>query len=65
MYKLAKKPVTCLEYILVHELIHLLERHHNARFEALMNRHLPNWRESRALLKDLPLGYDTWIRDSH
>ncbi|EOD55558.1 M48 family metallopeptidase [Aeromonas molluscorum] len=63
--ELAKKPVTCLEYILVHELIHLLERHHNARFEALMNHHLPNWRESRALLKDLPLGHDTWKRDSH
>jgi predicted metal-dependent hydrolase len=42
--ELAKKPVQCLEYILVHELAHLHERHHNERFTALLDQHLPNWR---------------------
>jgi hypothetical protein len=42
--ELAKKPVQCLEYILVHELAHLHERHHNDRFTALLDQHLPNWR---------------------
>ena len=45
--ELAKKPVQCLEYIVVHELVHLLERHHNERFTALMDRHLPHWRSRR------------------
>ncbi|MDX1722257.1 MAG: SprT family zinc-dependent metalloprotease [Pseudomonas sp.] len=42
--ELAKKPVQCLEYILVHELAHLHERHHNDRFTALLDQHLPSWR---------------------
>lgn len=42
--ELAKKPVQCLEYIGVHELAHLIERHHNDRFVALMDQHLPHWR---------------------
>lgn len=58
--ELAKKPPECLEYILVHELIHLLERHHNQRFRALMDKHLPNWRERRDLLNSLPLAYEDW-----
>jgi len=45
--ELAKKPVQCLEYILVHELTHLLERHHNERFTGLLDRHLPQWRTLR------------------
>lgn len=57
---LAKKPPECLEYILVHELVHLLERHHNERFKALMDRHLPNWRESRDALNRMPLGNEHW-----
>jgi len=61
---LAKKPPECLEYIVVHELVHLIERHHNARFEALMDQHLPRWRESRALLKSLPLGHESWAGES-
>ncbi|WP_394173485.1 M48 family metallopeptidase [Thalassotalea litorea] len=58
--ELAKKPPECMEYILVHELIHLLERHHNERFRALMDKHLPNWRERRDLLNSLPLAYEDW-----
>lgn len=55
--ELAKKPPECLEYIVVHELIHLLERHHSQRFQHYLDRHLPNWRERRDLLKRLPLAY--------
>ncbi len=58
--ELAKKPPECLEYILVHELIHLLERHHNERFKSLMDQYLPDWRERRNLLNSLPLAYDRW-----
>lgn len=59
--ELAKKPVECLEFILVHELVHLLERHHNKKFVALMDKHLPDWRERRNLLNSLPLAYEDWI----
>ena len=48
--ELAKKPEACLEYIVVHELLHLLERHHNAHFTGLMDQHVPHWRQSRQLL---------------
>lgn len=54
--ELAKKPHTCLEYLVVHELVHLLERNHNARFIAYMDQFLPDWRERRALLNRQPLG---------
>lgn len=58
--ELAKKPVQCLEYILVHELTHLIERHHNDRFVALMNQHLPQWRLHRQELNSAPLAHETW-----
>jgi len=58
--ELAKKPIECMEYILVHELVHLLERHHNQRFRELMDKHMPNWRERRDLLNSLPLAYEDW-----
>lgn len=58
--ELAKKPVQCLEFILVHELVHLIERNHNKRFVALMDKHLPDWRERRNLLNSLPLAYEDW-----
>ena len=48
--ELAKKPQVCLEYVLVHELTHLHERYHNARFKALLDSYLPNWRDTEALL---------------
>jgi predicted metal-dependent hydrolase len=53
--ELAKKPVQCLEYVVVHELAHLLERRHNARFKALMDLHLPQWRQRRELLNSSQL----------
>jgi hypothetical protein len=58
--ELAKKPEPCLEYIVVHELLHLLERHHNDRFVALMNQHLPQWRTRRQELNAAPLPHDEW-----
>jgi predicted metal-dependent hydrolase len=58
--ELAKKPVQCLEYIVVHELMHLIERHHNDRFISLMDRHLPHWRLHRQELNSAPLAHDTW-----
>lgn len=58
--ELAKKPVQCLEYIVVHELAHLLERNHTERFTALMDKHLPDWRTQRLVLNNSPLGHETW-----
>jgi len=58
--ELAKKPVQCLEYIVVHELAHLIERHHNERFVAFMDQHLPQWRLHRAKLSTEPLAHATW-----
>lgn len=58
--ELAKKPVSCLEYIIVHELIHLLEPTHNERFRSLMSRHLPDWPERRRELNRLPVRHEEW-----
>ena len=58
--ELAKKPRECLEYIVVHELVHLLERHHTDRFIALMDEYLPQWRQLRKLLDTAPLGHESW-----
>ena len=59
--ELAKKPAECLEYILVHELVHLLERKHNERFKAYMDELLPNWQGRRDLLNSLPLAHNNWV----
>jgi hypothetical protein len=58
--ELAKKPVQCLEYIIVHELVHLIERTHNDRFIAILNLHLPQWRQHRAKLQSEPLAHASW-----
>jgi predicted metal-dependent hydrolase len=58
--ELAKKPRQCLEYIVVHELVHLIEHHHNDAFIALMDQHLPQWRLHRAKLNSEPLAHATW-----
>jgi len=58
--ELAKKPPQCLEYIVVHELGHLLERRHNQRFTGLMDHHFTNWRGLRDELNHLPLSHQTW-----
>lgn len=53
--ELVKKPKVCIEYIVVHELVHLLERNHNKHFVLLMNRFLPDWKERKRQLNELPL----------
>jgi len=58
--ELAKKPIHCLEYILVHEMVHLIERHHNDQFTILMDQFLPNWRQRREELNYAPLSHETW-----
>ena len=58
--ELMKKSPQCLEYILVHEMVHLLERHHNERFQQFMGRFLPDWRLRRDELNRAPLGHAEW-----
>jgi predicted metal-dependent hydrolase len=58
--ELAKKPESCLEYIVVHELVHLLERNHTERFTALMDGFMPDWRNRRTLLNSGVLGHEVW-----
>ena len=58
--ELAKKPPACLEYVLVHELLHFIENRHSDRFRALLDRHLPTWKAQRDLLNTLPVRYEAW-----
>jgi predicted metal-dependent hydrolase len=58
---LAKKPAECLEYIVVHELVHLLVRHHNDTFVALVAKCLPNWKQVRQTLNGSPLSHQDWL----
>jgi predicted metal-dependent hydrolase len=58
--ELAKKPEHCLEYIIVHEMVHLLERHHNDRFLYFMDTYLPNWRQLKDELNKLPVSHADW-----
>lgn len=58
--ELAKKSSACLEYIFVHEMVHLSERHHNERFRALMDSLMPNWRLFREELNRAPLAHENW-----
>lgn len=57
---LARKPPECLEYIVVHEMAHLVVRHHNERFVALMDRCLPEWKLLRQELNRAPLPHADW-----
>jgi predicted metal-dependent hydrolase len=58
--ELVKKPKDLLEYIIVHEMAHLLEPTHSERFTALLDRHYATWREARAELNELPLSAESW-----
>ena len=58
--ELIKKPTSCLAYVLVHEMVHLIERSHNARFQALMDRFMPQWRLYRDELNRAPLAHADW-----
>jgi predicted metal-dependent hydrolase len=52
--ELARRPLSSLEFIILHELVHLLERNHNARFKALMDRYMPEWRVYNKEIKQFP-----------
>jgi hypothetical protein len=58
--ELAKKPVECLEYIVVHEMVHLLEPMHNKHFVVLMEHFLPNWLHLRKVLNGYPVRHEKW-----
>jgi hypothetical protein len=58
--ELAKKPIHCLEYIIVHEMIHFIERHHNDRFMALMDKFIPQWKFFKEELNRLPVSHGEW-----
>ncbi len=58
--ELVKKPKDLLEYVIVHELAHLLEPTHSERFMAILQKHYPTWREARAELNELPLSSEVW-----
>jgi predicted metal-dependent hydrolase len=57
---LASKPRECLEYILVHEMVHLIEPTHNERFVTLMNKFMPKWQFHREILNRLPVRHESW-----
>ena len=59
--ELAKKPRECLEYVLVHEMVHLLQPTHNRQFIALMDRFMPLWRNHRDALNRLPVRHEHWV----
>lgn len=58
--ELAKKPPMCLEYVVVHEMAHLLEPTHNKRFVTLLNSFMPNWEQRRSVLNALPVRHEAW-----
>jgi predicted metal-dependent hydrolase len=58
--ELAKKPVECIEYIVVHEMVHIVERKHDDNFIRLMNKHLPKWKFYREELNRSPLRHENW-----
>lgn len=58
--ELAKKPMHLLEYIVVHEMVHLLERHHNDKFLYHMDNYLPNWKQLKAELNKMPVSHAEW-----
>jgi len=58
--ELVKKPKDLLEYVIVHEMVHVLEPTHSERFLALLEKNYPAWREARAELNELPLSAEVW-----
>lgn len=58
--ELVKKPKDLLEYVVVHEMMHLIEPTHSERFVALLTKHYPTWRDARMELNELPLASEVW-----
>ena len=59
--ELAKKPRECLEFIVVHEMVHMLEPTHNPNFIAYMDRYMPQWEHYRDILNRLPVRHEHWL----
>ena len=55
--ELVKKPNVCIEYVVAHELVHLIERNHNDNFRAHLDKYLPNWRVLKTELNLLPTSF--------
>ena len=60
---LAKKPLECLEYVVIHEMLHLVARHHDNTFITLMENYFPRWQMVRKILNDAPLAHENWAHD--
>jgi predicted metal-dependent hydrolase len=58
--ELVKKPKDLLEYVIVHEMLHIIEPTHSERFIGLLNKRYPSWRDARAELNELPVAAETW-----
>ena len=58
--ELVKKPKDLIEYVVVHEMVHLIEPTHSERFVAILTEHYPTWREARAEINELPLAAEEW-----
>jgi len=59
-FELVKKPIECVEYIVVHEMVHLKVRNHNNKFVAYMNHFLPEWKQLKADLNKMPVSHLEW-----
>lgn len=57
---LIKKPTQCIEYVVVHELAHIIEKNHTDRFSAIMDEATPQWWAHREILNATPLAYENW-----
>lgn len=60
--ELAKKPQACLDYVVLHEMLHFIVPNHSERFVALLDHHLPQWRAVRQALNEAPLGHINWTQ---
>jgi len=58
--ELVKKPESCIEYVVLHELLHLIEEKHSEKFTALLNKYMPKWKSEKEELNRLILSYDEW-----
>jgi predicted metal-dependent hydrolase len=56
--ELAKKPLTCLDYVILHEMSHLISAKHDSLFVSTLDRHMPGWRQVRSDLNAFPLAYE-------
>ena len=59
--ELVKKPRDLLEYVILHEMVHLIEPKHSERFVSMITEYYPGWREARAELNELPLAAEVWM----